>query len=66
MRESLFSDPAYQYLAGDAHEYMKAEMDALEEQQVDNPSKYSMSYDDFEAKHGKEPNPMPWNQNPED
>ena len=66
MRESLFSDPAYQYLAGDAHEYMKAEIDALEEHQVDNPSKYSMSYDDFEAKHGKEPNPMPWIQNPVD
>ena len=31
----------------DAGEYMKSEKDALEEQVVSEPSKYSMSYDDF-------------------
>ena len=52
-RESMFANSDYEALIDDK-EYMKTEMDALEEQVIDNPSKYTMSFDDYKLKEDKE------------
>ena len=52
-RESLFADSDYEALIDDK-EYMKTEMNALEEQVINNPSQYTMSFDDYKKKEDKE------------
>ena len=47
-RESLFDDTDFEALIDDK-EYMRSEMNALEEQVITNPSEFSRSYDDFKA-----------------
>ena len=47
-RESMFDDNDFEALIDDK-EYMRSEENALEEQVITNPSKFSKSYDDFKA-----------------
>lgn len=49
----MFDDTDYEALTND-QEYMRSEVQALEEQVITNPSAYSQSYDDFEAQRDSE------------